>query len=401
MDFLNEPNLIIALVIVSVATIYCYYIGYLLKFQLKPAKFETIDGLRGYLAFLVFMHHANIYYYYFKNKTWDLPNQKLFIHFGQTSVSLFFMITGFLFFNKLIESRSKKIDWQQFYISRILRLYPLYILVLIIIILIIAVSSDFRLNEPLSDIFSQLKDWFFFTAFNAPTINKFEKTMNITCYVLWTLKYEWFYYFSLPLIGLLFFKQRPSLFVLLISSYVCYSIYMRKQIEPIYLLSFLSGLLAVLINRITSLKKYIIHPVSSILVIMCLVYMIEFYYTAYDYIPLLLITIVFIIISNGNSIFGLLTSKASRLLGQLSYSIYLMHAPLLYIMFKIIFEIQPALVFSLYGYWTVIAGFSVLLISICHITYYKIELPMINSTIKISNKVNEIRNSINKLYYKL
>ncbi|MFC6337438.1 acyltransferase family protein [Pseudomonas karstica] len=63
----------------------------------SQGRFVTIDGLRGYLAFFVFLHHSCIWYYYLQSGVWALPPSRLFVHFGQMGVALFFMITGFLF----------------------------------------------------------------------------------------------------------------------------------------------------------------------------------------------------------------------------------------------------------------------------------------------------------------
>lgn len=76
-------------------------------------RFATIDGLRGFLAFFVFLHHSCIWYFYLRSGKWEVPPSNLYTHFGESSVALFFMITGFLFLSKLIEDRSKKIDWER------------------------------------------------------------------------------------------------------------------------------------------------------------------------------------------------------------------------------------------------------------------------------------------------
>jgi peptidoglycan/LPS O-acetylase OafA/YrhL len=86
---------------------------------LKQSRFVSIDGLRGYLAFFVFIHHACVWYFYLHSGDWKIPPSKIYTHFGQTSVSFFFMITAFLFFLKLLESDNKKIDWTRLFISRI------------------------------------------------------------------------------------------------------------------------------------------------------------------------------------------------------------------------------------------------------------------------------------------
>lgn len=95
--------------------------------KISPQRFNSIDGLRGHLAFFVFLHHSCIWYFYLHDGYWRVPESRLFTHFGQTSVALFFMITSFLFFTKLLNSNEKGIDWNRLFISRFLRLVPLYL----------------------------------------------------------------------------------------------------------------------------------------------------------------------------------------------------------------------------------------------------------------------------------
>lgn len=94
--------------------------------EAAPSRFVTIDGLRGFLAFFVFLHHGAIWHGYLRTGLWQLPASPLFTHFGQASVALFFMITSFLFWTRLLTSAPGRIDWLQLYSSRVLRLVPLY-----------------------------------------------------------------------------------------------------------------------------------------------------------------------------------------------------------------------------------------------------------------------------------
>ena len=79
-------------------------------------RFSSLDGLRGYLALAVFLHHSAIWYFYLRSAAWALPPSRLYTHFGQSSVALFFMITSLLFWSKIMDGRDRPVDW--------LRLYP-------------------------------------------------------------------------------------------------------------------------------------------------------------------------------------------------------------------------------------------------------------------------------------
>jgi peptidoglycan/LPS O-acetylase OafA/YrhL len=61
-------------------------------------RYASLDGLRGYCAFFVFLHHASIWYSYLHTNSWAAPPSHFYNHLGQSGVAIFFMITGFLFF---------------------------------------------------------------------------------------------------------------------------------------------------------------------------------------------------------------------------------------------------------------------------------------------------------------
>ena len=74
----------------------------------EQGRFLAIDGLRGYLAFFVFLHHAMIWFFYLKTNKWEVPPSNLYTHFGQAGVAFFFMITGFLFFLKSLMEKKER-----------------------------------------------------------------------------------------------------------------------------------------------------------------------------------------------------------------------------------------------------------------------------------------------------
>jgi peptidoglycan/LPS O-acetylase OafA/YrhL len=75
-------------------------------------RFVTLDGLRGCLAFLVFLSHAALWFFFVKTGRWEVPPSAMYTHFGQASVIMFFMITGMLFFSKLLRARVHPVDWR-------------------------------------------------------------------------------------------------------------------------------------------------------------------------------------------------------------------------------------------------------------------------------------------------
>ena len=101
--------IIIFVSIISLAV--SYYVSNMLsrhrKFHYlkeRTDRLGAIDGLRGYLALLVFIHHFEITWYWHNTGEWSSPP---YLNFGTVGVSIFFMITGYLFVHKILTNRRK------------------------------------------------------------------------------------------------------------------------------------------------------------------------------------------------------------------------------------------------------------------------------------------------------
>lgn len=89
-----------AISILFVAVVVAYFMSRYSEIPPDQGRFVALDGLRGYLALFVFLYHSALWYFYLRTGQWEVPPSNLYTHFGQSSVLLFFMITGFLFFFK-------------------------------------------------------------------------------------------------------------------------------------------------------------------------------------------------------------------------------------------------------------------------------------------------------------
>ncbi|HFR0940102.1 TPA: acyltransferase family protein, partial [Shigella flexneri] len=162
---------------------------------------NQIDGMRGFLAIFVLIHHAAIWHGYLLTGVWKTPSSNLLTNLGQVGVSFFFMITGYLFFSKI---RSSDQDWVRLYISRFLRLTPMFIVSLCLVLLVIGFKSRWSVHVSPASLTVSLMRWAPFTALGMPNINGVKDSFTINAAVTWTLVYEWFFYFSLPVIAALF-----------------------------------------------------------------------------------------------------------------------------------------------------------------------------------------------------
>ncbi|EIT3801845.1 acyltransferase [Escherichia coli] len=144
----------------------------------------TIDGFRGLLAPMVLLHHFTLTYNWKVEGAWMVHN--LFVgNLGSIPVSLFFMITGYLFIGKISKGVS---SWPELAVGRIFRIYPLYILMLAIIY-----SVYFVTYEGETSFSSLVKSLAAGIAFFLQPINGYNIGRSISG-VQWTLFYEALFY---------------------------------------------------------------------------------------------------------------------------------------------------------------------------------------------------------------
>lgn len=371
-----SPLAVIAALLLALVTVQA------LTWRFEPPKamgrFVTIDGLRGYLAFFVFLHHSSIWYFYLKTEKWQAPPSNLFNHLGQSSVTLFFMITGFLFSTKIIEGKTKKIDWIKLYVSRLFRLLPLYLFLIVLLFLTVAVvTGGVATDSPLTLVIAALK-WIGFTIPGAPDLNGMRGTGIVVARVTWSLSYEWIFYLCLPLLSVVIgaVPPTPVLIIGILGILTC----ILTHAAPVHLVAFVGGILSALLVRHDWFCRIAANRVSSVIVVAAIVMVVTLFPTAYSSFPLMLLSLSFALIAGGCTLFGVLNNSLSRMLGEMAYSIYLLHGLVLFTIFNFIIGKHHAEMLSPLGYWCLIALTTPVLILICFTTFNLIEKPGMQCT---------------------
>jgi peptidoglycan/LPS O-acetylase OafA/YrhL len=406
-------TLISPLPILSLLMIGLFVSYFIAKFVNLPAasgRFASIDGLRGYAAFFVFLHHASVWLLYLKTGDWSEPSSHLYNHLGKGSVAFFFMVTGFLFFSKLLNGKTRKIDWLKLFVSRIYRLTPLYFFTMCLFTIIVGAMTQWQLHESVVKLVVGLMRWFTFTASGSPDVNTLSKTYSIVAGVTWTLRYEWLFYLALPLFALFLRLSVPLPYVVLglltVAGFTAVYMAHVSDFTLFPLLFFVGGMIAAVVVRYPQFKQYAVHPLASLVIIVCIALSVYISSTAFSLIPLIALTVAFCLIAGGNSLFGALTNQAARCMGEISYSIYLMHGMMMYVLFNFVIGKAEAATFSPLMHWTVIGLMVPALLIVCQLTYTFIEVPFIKRTelatealrqmwLRRSNKAN-VQPALNK-----
>ncbi|NPZ46856.1 acyltransferase [Pseudomonas aeruginosa] len=324
-----------ALACLAVALATCEFIRRLGSARLPASRFVTIDGLRGYLAFFVFLHHSSIWYYYLKDGLWQLPPSRLYAHFGQTSVALFFMVTGF------------------------------------------------SLREAPSALLGKMLDWLLFSIPSKPDMNGFIGTFRIVAGVTWTLPYEWLFYFCLPFLGVLL-GNRPSPVAMAIMAGMIWLV--LKAWQPNWTLAymFVAGGLSALAVRSTHLQRFAASIPGNLLCLALLLLPGVLFPSAYQETAILILGLAFLLIAAGSSLFGLLTQALSRFLGEMTYSMYLLHGCILFISFELLIGRDNAKAFSALEHWLVIGAITPLVVLASYLSFRFIESPAMQRSRQLS-----------------
>lgn len=383
---LHPVSLIPFFIAMCIAFLTCVVLGKLYGKPPTQGRFVAVDGLRGYLALSVFLHHAVIWYYYLHTDKWDLPPSHFYNHLGQSSVALFFMITAFLFFTKIIDSRKTGIDWTKLLVGRFMRLAPLYLFAMAIMLTIIVWSTRGQLRVPASSLVEAIASWLSFSIPGRPDINTVSGNL-VTSGVTWSLVYEWFFYLALPALALLF-RARVPLHYLGLSA-VSIAALSAWGLEWRIAQAFIGGMVASVLVRSETFCHYARKGVFSLLILGCGYLVITNYGSAFEKRPLALLSLIFLLIAAGNDLFGMLSLAGSRVLGELAYGIYLLHGILLFTTFQLLLNTGVVRAMSPEVYWLLILALVPALILICFATFRWIEAPGMRSTGKLADWLRE------------
>jgi len=340
--------------------------------EISGKRFHSIDGLRGFLAIFVMYHHAVINYFYYSTGHWTTPPSRLATLFGQGGVAMFFMVTALLFWSRALASDGR-MDLQKFFWSRLMRMVPMYVVAASALIITALALTHFRLTYSPMQLIKDASAWLLFTFPGMPNINGLSNTALLNT-VFWSLVYEWKFYLIFPL--MVFFARGRSSWVLLIVSAMLIEWYTATNVEWYFIYG---ALTATIFAKFPEIKRFFAGAIGSFLAIATLVLIFQSTPTAYSPAAAPLFFVVFFIIASGNTMFGVLTSRPARMLGMISYSVYLLHNFLLYLAFRLVNHYQGVETLAAPTYWIITGGVAATVISLSAVTYRFVEFPFLKA----------------------
>lgn len=295
----------------------------------KKINLEQLTFTRFIAAILIVVFHygKNIF-------PFNIDGVTILFQHANVGVSYFFILSGFVMV--IAYGNKKKINFFKYITKRLARIYPIYFLA-IVFNLMYLIISDFQIDSTsLMLNILLIQSWVpgYALSFNAPG---------------WTLSVEMFFYLTFPFLYNHLYKKYSfkklvaliSIFFI-ISQITChilrYSLFYNNFFPEshdlifyfplMHFSEFLLGNLAGLFFFFSRTKKYDFYIISLILSIFILFHISSYIIynngmLAFIFIPL----IIFISLNNG-FITKILKTKALVLLGEASYSIYILQQPM-------------------------------------------------------------------------
>jgi peptidoglycan/LPS O-acetylase OafA/YrhL len=348
------------------------------QITVSTGRYGSLDGFRGVLAVGVFACHSFTAYIYFTSGRWEWTSSAIFNHLGQTTVAVFFMITGFLF---SLKSMAPKVDWRALYISRFARLFPLYAIVVCIVFFCVFFISRGVLYESCWKILREFVQWLTFVCFGRPNVNGFHRTWTLIAGVNWSLKYEViFYALGVPLLHFVsrFFSSRTILFTvasLILSLLFVRSYFGEKDGDTLYAVHFLCGVFTAYVYRVPRFLQFIQSTLFKVFAGTA-VLLLFFSENSYGSVSILVTLALFAAVVGGLSVWGLLNTRAALWLGDISYGIYLIHGMTLWLTLFILKSYLDLTEIGLFEYWLVMFCVGGVIVTLASVSYLNIEKPL-------------------------
>ncbi len=310
----------------------------------RSSYYPALDGLRGVAILLViFLHNFGFMNYFF---------------FGWLGVDLFFVLSGFLITDILLKSLGKPYFLRNFYMRRLLRIFPLFYLILVICLFILPAikSLDLDISYYINNqvwLWTYLQNWLF--VFKEPYGDK------ILLHT-WSLAVEEQFYLVWPITILLVRKPKALLAVVLMVlvgvAAARYAVWVYKvqdlAYSSLYTFTRIDGLCigaaVALLIRINPelLKKY-----TTAIVLLMAGINFGFYFinnqraftlpylafVGYTTFAVLFGLLVYEAVTGESKIIQVLfDNRVLKFFGKISYGLYVYHWPVYYILFPYLLD---------------------------------------------------------------
>jgi len=345
-----------------------------------------LESMRGLLALAVVVHHALVYYFLLYYHTPEISGRhaNFYSQLGTAPVTFFFFITGFLFWSKLIDKpRQQPL---KFMAARLRRLGPAYLGGVALVYTLVAVFTHFRLHDSPMEV---ARDAVRVLLGETPNLNGLSFTPWLWT-VTWTLQMEFLFYMLVPFLGWFAVTLRKSLLFIVICN-LLYAGSLANQgnhwhvrgFFPLQtLLHFLSsafcvGFVTAHLVRNEKIRKLARSAWAAPLALVMIALTLYFLPPWYGPRESLCLALPFVVIACGGSFWGALRKPALLFLGQISYSVYLIHCMLFAAILIPLYNVLGPAMRSPVFYWSIILLMGPVIVSMATLWNHTFELPFL------------------------
>jgi len=327
-----------------------------------------LEGLRGVLALAVVVHHVHPMQSYVHTGHWGHTGTPVANTLGGLAVTAFFYLSGFLFWRKAL--RGAPTPAKEFFLARARRIAPAYLALVAAVVAYVAITTNFVLRVPVWDLVRGIGSWLAFGL--APggllDLGGVDRSFLLVAGVIWTLRYEWLFYFCFPLLAR--YKANIAILGLVAVGLIALDVAflqtdrdfmsqavagedsirraLKRSVQTI-ILGFGGGMaVAACLHRWPKVPRWTQGAAGGALVVLCAVAAIGLR-AAHVQGTSPLVFPAFFLIAAGNSVFGLLERPWLRVAGTVSYSVYLFHGLFLHASLTLLRDVPVPLAMGIVG----------------------------------------------------
>ncbi len=355
------------------------------------AHFAQVDGLRGLLAMSVFFTHAEVSRHFWLTHEWGSTPSQFYAQLAIGPVGMFFLVTGFLFWNKALKTRHESIA--TFFKHRVRRLVPAYLFALVLVCVVVAWMTGFHRMVSYGNLARGLLAYLTFNLVPGPYLNGFTDAPLVYANVFWSLRIEWMFYLIFPLMALMGRSNLRQLCLLIVgvAGYFVLPAIRSHMNHPqglgtlglgtllgfdSFLVSyFFFGMFAAWLSKNINLSRFAKTKAASAICVLSIVSMLMWCPPTHGPLEGLFLAIPFTLIVYGNSIFGLLNIPPLTMLGQVSYSTYLLHGIVLWVGGHLLMRWVDPQSLSATGFWAFVGIAGMVVVALSAFSYRYFEAP--------------------------
>lgn len=326
-------------------------------------RYAALDGLRGFLALGVLFTHVMTTRGWYVNGRWDASFAPFFDVTGQVGVTLFLMITGFLYWTRALRG---PLDAVALYRSRMRRLVPMYFVSVALSLAVIGTLAGFTRHVGVVELAREVRPWLSFGFLDTGPVNGVPEAHMVDP-VYWTLALEWSFYLALPMLAM--FTRGPAFWAL-----AAVALFFGVR-DPVTL-AFLAGALVALAVERRWLAGRLAAPwlVPAPLLALGAALGMD---TVYSLRGVAVLAVFFAFIADGNTLLGLLRTRAASLFGLVSYSFYLLHGIVVFVAYRWLDGWVPVASLGPAQHWAVAALAALFALALSAFTYRYVEHPFL------------------------